>query len=129
MLTVGANVRSIRAGAIFSPKVAPRPLGMLKQVFLAHFEPMVTHFGPWKIPKCLENGLFWDQGWVKNGSITRFPAKGRGPFRVHKQDNCAHVEPILTRFRPSNHMNAPSCILLAYLRAVLWSHVELGRGV
>ena len=34
---------------------------MLKQVFFAHFEPMVTHFGPWKIPKCLENGSFWEQ--------------------------------------------------------------------
>ena len=30
-------------------KVVPRPLGMLKQVFLAHFEPMVLRFGPWKI--------------------------------------------------------------------------------
>ena len=39
---------------------------MLKQVFLAHFEPVVTRFGPWKIPKCLENGSFWDQKWVKN---------------------------------------------------------------
>ena len=42
---------------------------MLKQVFLAHFEPMVTHLGPWKIPKCLENGPFLGpkvgQKWVK----------------------------------------------------------------
>ena len=52
---------------IFS-KVVPRPLGMLNQVFLAHFEPVVMRFGPWKIPKCLENGLFWDQKPVKNGS-------------------------------------------------------------
>ena len=29
---------------------------MLKQVFLANFEPVVMHFGPWKIPKCFENG-------------------------------------------------------------------------
>ena len=43
---------------------------MLKRVFLARFEPVVTRFGPWKIPKCLENGLFWDQKmgqkWVRN---------------------------------------------------------------
>ena len=32
---------------------------MLKQVFLAYFELVVTRFGPWKIPKCLENGLFF----------------------------------------------------------------------
>ena len=44
------------------------PFGMLKQVFSAHFEPVVTRFGPWKIPKCLENGPFSDQKWVKNGS-------------------------------------------------------------
>ena len=36
------------------------PFGMLKQVFLARFEREVTRFGPWKIPKCLQNGPFWD---------------------------------------------------------------------
>ena len=43
---------------------------MLKQVVLTHFEPVVPRFAPWKIPKCLENGSFWDQKmgpkWVKN---------------------------------------------------------------
>ena len=34
--------------------------GMLQRVFLAHFEPGVTHFGPWKPPKSLEKGPFWD---------------------------------------------------------------------
>ena len=59
--TVGANGGSTRVpGAIFS-KVVPRPLGMLKQMFLGRFEPVVTRFGPWKIPKCLENGPFGDQ--------------------------------------------------------------------
>ena len=47
-------------------KSDPRPFGMLKQVFLAHFDPVVTRFGPWQIPKCLENGLFWEEKWVKN---------------------------------------------------------------
>ena len=42
---------------IFS-KVVPRPFRMLKQVFLACFELVVTCFGPWKIPKCLEMGRF-----------------------------------------------------------------------
>ena len=45
---------------------------MLKQVVLAHFEPVATGFGSWKNPKCPENGLFWDQKWVENGSKTRF---------------------------------------------------------
>ena len=42
--------------------------GMPKQVYLARFELLVARFGPPKIPKCLENGLFWDKKWVKNGS-------------------------------------------------------------
>ena len=41
---------------------------MPKQVLFARFELMVAHFGPPKIPKCLENGSFGDQKWVKNGS-------------------------------------------------------------
>ena len=53
---------------------------MLKQVFLAHFEPDVMRFGPWKIPKCLENGPLWDQKWVKNASKTRFSKSDPGPF-------------------------------------------------
>ena len=47
-----------------------RPCAALKQVFLDRFELVVAHFGPPKSPKCLENGLFWDQKmgqkWVKN---------------------------------------------------------------
>ena len=39
----------------------PRPCPTLKQVILDRFELVVAHFGPPKIPKCLENGLFWDQ--------------------------------------------------------------------
>ena len=50
--TVGANGGSTGVpGAkkmIFS-KIVPRPLGMLKQVFLGRFEPVVARFGPWKI--------------------------------------------------------------------------------
>ena len=46
---------------------------MLKQVFLAHFEHVVTRFGPLKLPKCLEKGLVQDQKWVQNGSKSVFP--------------------------------------------------------
>ena len=46
----------------------PTPCVTPKHVFLDRFELVVAHFGPPKIPKCLENGLFWDQTWVKNGS-------------------------------------------------------------
>ena len=45
----------------------PGQHGMLKQVVLVRFELMVARFGPPKISKCLVNGMFWDQKWVKNG--------------------------------------------------------------
>ena len=74
--TAGAKGRSTKnPGAkkmIFS-KIVPRPLGMLKQVVLACFEPVVARFGPWKIPKCLENGPFWDQNGSKMGQKRIFP--------------------------------------------------------
>ena len=41
------------------------PFGMLKQVFLGRFEPVVTCFGQWEIPKCLENGPLCVQKWAK----------------------------------------------------------------
>ena len=44
---------------------------MLNQVFLACLEPVVTRFGPWKIPKSFENGLFWDQKWFKNAFLLK----------------------------------------------------------
>ena len=48
----------------------PRPCATLKQVFLDHFELVVAHFGPPKIPKCLEKkavlGPEMGQEWVKN---------------------------------------------------------------
>ena len=181
---VGANGVSTKvpgAKKIIFSRVVPTSLGMLKQVFLARFKPVVTRFGPGKVPKCLENGPFWDQRWVKNGSKTCFSKRDRGLFGVHKQvklahfeivlshlgpskvpksvengqlcdqklvknaskmhfskkhlvpfavlkrDNSANFEPILTHIRPSRHMYAPSHTLLTYLR-VSWSHVELGRG-
>ena len=68
--TVGANGGSTRvpgAKKIIFSKVVPRPLGMLKQVILGRFEPVVARFRPRKIPKCLENGPFWNQKWDKNG--------------------------------------------------------------
>ena len=63
----GGSTRVPGAKKMIFSKLVPRPLGMLKQVFSGRFEPMVARFGPWKIPNWLENGLFWDQQWVKNG--------------------------------------------------------------
>ena len=73
---------------------------MLKQVFLGRFEPVVARYGPWKIPKCLENGPFQDQKWVKKGSKTSFSKSDRGPFGMLKQVFLAHYELVVTRFGP-----------------------------
>ena len=118
--TAGANGRSTgvpRAKKIIFSKVVPRPLGMLTQVFLACFEPVVACFGPWKIPKCLENGPFQDQKCVKNGSKTRFSKSDPGPFGMLKQVFLARFEPVLTQFSPFHHVYAPLCALRTYLRA------------
>ena len=97
----GANGGSTRvAGAkkmIFS-NVVPRPLGVLKQVFLTRFEPMMTCFGPCKIPKCLDNGAFQDQKWVKNDSKTHVSKSDPGPFVMLKQVFFAHLKAFVTRF-------------------------------
>ena len=71
---------------------------MLKQLVLAHLEPAATGFGSWKIPKCLENGPFWDQKWVKNGSKTHFSKSDPEPFGMPKQAFLARFEPVLTEF-------------------------------
>ena len=61
------------------------PHEMPKQLFLARFELVLALFGPPKIPKCLENGLFCDQKWVKNGSKMCFSKNDPRPFGVPKQ--------------------------------------------
>ena len=63
----------------------PRPFGVPKQVKWALFEPIASHFAPSKVANCLENGLFWDQKWVKNGSKMCFSNNDPRPFGVHKQ--------------------------------------------
>ena len=85
----------------------PAPFGKLKHVFLAHFEPTVTRFAPWKIPKCIANGPLWDQKWVKNRSKTHFSTSDPTPFGMHQQVVLAHFAPVLTRFGP---WKMPKCL-------------------
>ena len=102
---------------------------MLKQVFLAHFEPVVARFGPQKIPVCLEKGPFWDEKMGEKRVKTRFSKSDPRPLGVHKQMKLANFEPVLIEFSPFRHVYAPSCTLRTYLRDVWWNHLELGRGV
>ena len=55
---------------------------MFKKVLLAPFQPVMTRFGPWKTPKSLDKGPFWDQKWVKNGSKARLAKRDMRPFGV-----------------------------------------------
>ena len=103
----GGSTRVLGAKKMIFSKVVPRPLGMLKQVFLGRFEPVVARFGPRKIPKCLENGPFWDQKWVKNGSKSRFSKNDPGPFMMLKQVVLAHFELVATSFGSSK---IPKCL-------------------
>ena len=98
--TAGANSVVPGAKKMIFPKVVPRPLGTLKQVFLARFEPVVARFGPWKIPKWLENGPFHDQKRVKNGSKTCSSRSDRGPFGMLEQVFLARFEPVVTCLGP-----------------------------
>ena len=78
------------------PKVSMDHLGCRKKKEKrAHFGPIVSHFGPSKVPKSLDNGPLCGQKWVKNGSKMCFSKKDPGPFGVLKWDNSAHFEPIL----------------------------------
>ena len=45
-----------------------------------------------------------------------------------KQVFLARFAPVLTEFSPFHHMYAPLYALRTYLRAVWWSHPELGEG-
>ena len=72
----------------------PRSRGMPKHAFLAHFQPVVACFGPPKIQKCVENGLFWDKKMC-------FSKNDPGALGVPKQVKCAHFEPIVSHFGPS----------------------------
>ena len=90
---------------------------MLKQVFLARFEPVVARFGPRKIPKCLENGPFWDQKWIKNGSKKRFPKSDTGPFGMLKQVFLTGLEPVVARYGP---WKIPKCLEKAPVQHQKW---------
>ena len=46
---------------------------MLKQVSLAHFEPVVTCFGPWKSQNALKRGRFGTKSGSKMGQKSVFP--------------------------------------------------------
>ena len=74
-------------------KIDITPCATLKQVFWGRFQLVVAHFDPPKIPQCLENGLFWDHKWVRNGSNTHFSKPHPRPFGVHKRVKCAHFDP------------------------------------
>ena len=75
-------------------------------MFSGRFEIVMAHFGPQKNAKCVENGLFWGQKWVKNGSKPPFLKPRPRPFGVHKRVISSHWEPVLWHSCPSEVQEA-----------------------
>ena len=67
-------------------KIEYGPFGMLKQVFLVSFEPMVTHLGAWKVPKFLKSGCFGTKKRPKVGQKRVFPKVMLG--HLQSSHNC-----------------------------------------
>ena len=80
---------------------------MLKQVFLAHFDPVGTFFSSRRIPTCLENGPFLDpkmaQKWVENV----FFQKRSWTVRDVQTSVLSPFQPVVTRFGPQK---IPNCL-------------------
>ena len=76
------------------------PFGVPKEVGSAHFETMLSHFGPSQGRKGLENGPIWDHKWLKNGSKPWFAENDPSPVVVPKRMNTAHFEPLLSHSHP-----------------------------
>ena len=69
----GGSTRVPRAKKIIFSKVVPRPLGMLKQVFLGRFEPVVGVLCHGKSQNALKMGRFGTNNASKMGEKRVFP--------------------------------------------------------
>ena len=99
----------------------PEPFGILEQVFFARFEHVVMLFGPWKIPKCLENGLLSGPKISKNGSKIHFSKGDHERFRMLNHFFFARFEPMSTLSPPQQGWTKV-CSEQAYLHLTLACH-------
>ena len=74
--------------------------GVHKQVQWAHFEPMLSNFGPSEGRKGLEIRPIWDHKWLKNASNPWFSKNDPSPVVVPKWMDIAPYEPLLSRSHP-----------------------------
>ena len=74
--------------------------GVHKQVEWAHFEPILSNFGPSQGQKDLENGPIGDHEWLKNRSNPWFSKNDPSPVVMPKRMNTPHFEPLLSRSHP-----------------------------
>ena len=82
---VGTKNRSQMGPKSVSSKLILDHFGVPKQLKLAHFEAIASHFGHSKFTKCLQNGLFCDSFGTKNWSKMCFSKNDPRAFGVHKQ--------------------------------------------
>ena len=84
---------------------------------MSPFEPVVSHFGPFTVPKDLENGPSSNKKCVHNGKKNKFSEK-----MIVDHCGCSNtiIARILSLFRGRfSEMNPPSGTLFAYLRPLL----------
>ena len=77
------------------------PFGLFRlrnQVEWAHFQPMLSNFGPAKADRALKNGPFGATNRSKTGQKHCFPNLYPCPVLVPKRMYTAHFEPLLSRF-------------------------------
>ena len=82
------------------------PHGMPTQVVWAGFELVVARFGPPRIPKCLENGLFRYKKSVKNKSKCVFPTMIRDHFGCLNKWNEPILGPLQARMASPKSLSA-----------------------
>ena len=79
---------------------------MPKQVFLARFELVVARFGPPRIPKCLEVGLFWDKNGSKKGQKCVFQKMILDHLGCLNKQNKPNLRPLQAILAPTKSQNA-----------------------
>ena len=115
-LTSGPQGSPRRKTSIF-PKLFLAHFGGCHKFFLARLEPVVMPFGPWKIPKCLENGPFWSQKLERNWCKMHFSESDPRPFVMLTQVLLARFEPVVTYF---GQKKMPTCLENGLFRDKKW---------
>ena len=121
------NVSKTDEKRIF-PKVILDHLCCSNKWFWPILSPWGRVLAPGNSQNALKMGRFGTNNGSKMGQKRVFPKVIPDHLGCSNKCFLARFEPVLTEFSPLKHMYAPLCALRPYLRAVCWSHLELGEG-